>query len=89
VALGGVIGPLLVVVFSVFSSPQGVFLTAGALIAVTVLLAIVVLKEPKHTPKEAGDVALAVDRQRALSAQASLRGVVLRAQAARQARASL
>jgi DHA1 family tetracycline resistance protein-like MFS transporter len=85
-ALGGVMGPLLVVGFSTLMSPQGVFLSAGILTAVTVLVSAVLLREPKHVPEEVGDVALASARRRALSAQASLRGVVLRAREAREAR---
>jgi MFS family permease len=87
-SLGGVIGPLLVVVFSVFSSPQGVFVAGGALVALTLLLAVVLLKEPRHVPVEVGDVALESSRQRALSAQASLRGVALQARATREAHGS-
>jgi multidrug resistance protein len=87
-ALGGVTGPLLVVAFSTFLSPQGVFITAGMLVGVTLLAAIALLREPEHAPAEAGDVAEASSRQRALSAQASLRGVVMRARVARDARSA-
>jgi multidrug resistance protein len=83
-SLGGVIGPLLVVVFSVFSSPQGVFIAGGVVVALTLLLAVALLQEPRHVPVEVGDVALESSRQRALSAQASLRGVVLQARAERE-----
>ena len=85
-SLGGVIGPLLVVVFSVFSSPQGVFIAGGVVVALTLLLAVALLKEPRHVPVEVGDVALESSRQRALSAQASLRGVALQARTARETR---
>lgn len=86
-SLGGVIGPLLVVVFSTFSSPQGVFIAGGASIALTLLLALALLKEPRHAPAEVGDVAVESSRQRALSAQASLRGVAVQARAARETHA--
>ena len=86
-SLGGVIGPLLVVVFSAFTSPQGVFLTSAAVVGLTLLLAVATLKEPRHAAVAAGDVALESARQRALSAQASLRGVVMQARAARATRA--
>ncbi len=85
-ALGGVTGPLAVVWVSALTTPQGVFTIAAALLAGTVALALVVLREPQRSPEESADVAVASSRQRALSAQASLRGVVLRAQAAREGR---
>jgi DHA1 family tetracycline resistance protein-like MFS transporter len=86
-ALGGVAGPLMVVAVSALTTPQGVFSIAAGLLAAVLLLAFVVLREPQRAPEEVGDVAVESSRRRALSAQASLRGVVLRAQAARVARA--
>jgi multidrug resistance protein len=86
-ALGGVTGPLAVVVVGAYTTAQGVFMTAALLVTTTLLLAAVLLREPKHTPEERGDIVLEASRQRALGAQASLRGVVLRAQAGRRARA--
>jgi len=86
VALGGVAGPLAVVVVSNLTTPQGVFIISATLLAATLLLALAVLREPQRAPGAVGDVALESSRQRALSAQASLRGVVLRAREARQAR---
>jgi multidrug resistance protein len=86
-ALGGVAGPLAVVGVSALTTPQGVFSIAAGLLGAVLLLAFVVLREPQRAPEEVGDVAVESSRRRALSAQASLRGVVLRAQAARAARA--
>lgn len=86
-ALGGVAGPLAVVAVSAYTAPQGVFMAAALLVVGTSLLAIVLLREPKHAPAETGNVALESSRQRALSAQASLRGIVMQARAARQTRA--
>jgi multidrug resistance protein len=86
-ALGGVTGPLAVVVVGAYTTAQGVFMAAALLVTTTLLLAVLVLREPKHAPEERGDIVLEASRQRALGAQASLRGVVLRAQAVRQARA--
>lgn len=85
-ALGGVVGPLAVVAVSAYTTPQGVFTVAALLLAATFLLAIVLLREPEHAPEERGDMVVESSRQRALGAQASLRGVVMRAQAARAAR---
>jgi DHA1 family multidrug resistance protein-like MFS transporter len=85
-ALGGVAGPLLVVVVSALTSPRGVFAVAAALVAVTLLLAAVVLKEPQRALEVGEDVDVASSRRRALCAQASLRGIVLRARASRRAR---
>jgi MFS family permease len=87
-ALGGVAGPLLVVVVSARTSPRGVFAVAAALVAVTLLLAAVVLNEPQRTSEMGEDVQVVSSRRRALCAQASLRGIVLRARASRRARAS-
>jgi MFS family permease len=87
VALGGVAGPLAVVVVSNLTTPQGVFIISATLLAGTLVLALLALREPQRAPEAiGGDVALASSRQRALCAQASLRGVVLRAREARQAR---
>jgi MFS family permease len=85
-ALGGVTGPLAVVVVGAYTTAQGVFMAAALLVTTTLLLAVLLLREPKHVPEERGDIVLEASRQRALGAQASLRGVVLRAQAVRQAR---
>jgi len=85
-SLGGVLGPLLVVGVSGFTSPQGIFVIAGVLTVAMTLLAAVSLREPRHVAVEARDLAWEVSAQRALAAQAALRGVVLRATAARQAR---
>jgi multidrug resistance protein len=89
VALGGVVGPLAVVVVSNLTTPQGVFIISATLLAGTLLLALVALREPQRAPEAIGDVALESSRQRALCAQASLRGVVLRAREARQARVAV
>jgi multidrug resistance protein len=85
-ALGGVLGPLLVVGVSALTTPKGVFAIGALLLTGVTLLALVVLREPGRAPARAGDLSLESARRRALSAQASLRGVVLRARTARQAR---
>jgi MFS family permease len=87
-ALGVVVGPLLVAVVSAMTTPQGIFTISAVLLASTLLLALVVLREPQHAAEEKGDVVLESSRRRALCAQASLRGVVLQARAARKAHLS-
>jgi multidrug resistance protein len=85
-ALGGVVGPLAVVTASSLMTSRGVFATSALLVTGTLLLATLLLKEPEHAPEDRTDVRLESARQRALSAQASLRGVVLRARSARAER---
>ena len=80
---------MLVAAVSNFTTPRGVFTIAAGLLAGLLLLAFVVLKEPQQAPEARGDVQVESSRQRALSAQASLRGVVLRARAAREAQVPL
>jgi multidrug resistance protein len=86
VALGGVIGPLLVVAASALTTPQGVFIIAAVMLGLTALLAVFALRERRRVVEKPGDVVLESARQRALSAQASLRGVVMSARSARVAR---
>jgi multidrug resistance protein len=88
-ALGGVAGPLLVAGFSGLTTPRGVFVIAALLLGGLLLLALFGLREPQRTVEEVGDVVIESARRRALSAQASLCGVVLRAQAAREARVAI
>ena len=82
-ALGGVAGPLLVVGASTWTTPQGVFLIAGALVAATCLFALFVLRPPRHVTERPRDVDEAVAGLRAMAAGASLRGLVMQARAAR------
>jgi DHA1 family multidrug resistance protein-like MFS transporter len=78
-SLGGVLGPLAVVVTSQFMRPQGIFLTALALVLLTALIAALLLRKPKTIvwiePTDDWDVA----SRRSLAAQASLRGIVIEA----------
>lgn len=86
VSLGSVAGPLLVAVISTMTTPQGVFSIAGALTVAAALLAFIVLKEPRRAAEEPQDIAWEISAQRAMAAQAALRGVALRAKTAREAR---
>jgi len=47
-ALGGVAGPLLVVIASRFTDAHGVFLLAGGLTVVAMILALALLREPRY-----------------------------------------
>ena len=86
-ALGGVLGPLLVVFASGLWTSQVVFIAAGLLTLFAALLALVVLRRPQGEMSEAReDLAWGVSERRCLAAQASLRGVVLSASAARRSR---
>jgi DHA1 family tetracycline resistance protein-like MFS transporter len=87
-SLGGVLGPLLVVVVSRLTTPQGVFAIAGSTLIATAILSLVVLKEPRHIAAEAKDVVWQVSAKRSLAAQATLRGIVLRATSTRKARSA-
>lgn len=85
-ALGGVTGPLLVVLVSGLTTPQGVFIIAALILIFVALLAFVGLREPGQVAEKPDDVLSDSARQRALCAQASLRGIVMRARSARATR---
>ena len=82
-SLGGVAGPLLVVAASALITPRGVFVIAAVVMVVTAVLALVVLREPRHVAEEIGDVALDSSAKRALAAQATFRGIAVSARTAR------
>ncbi len=82
-SLGGVIGPLLVMPASALSTPRGVFLSASIIIAVTVGVVFFGLKELGRPGGKTEDVSLEVVNQRALAAQAAMRGIVMDARSAR------
>ena len=83
-SLGGVLGPLLLMGATALMAPRGVFISAGVLLGVTALLALIVLKEPSRAGSEAADQEWDWSSGRATVAQATLRGIVARAQTARQ-----
>ena len=82
-SLGGVLGPLLVVVATRYTSARGVFLIAGGLMLVSVLLALLFLRSPQRRPVGEEEVALPQDGRRSQAAEATLRGLVLQATRAR------
>jgi hypothetical protein len=77
---------LLVVGVSAVTTPQGIFTISAALLVAAAVLALAVLKEPRHIVIERGNLAWQVSAGRVLAAQVALRRVVLRARTARQAR---
>jgi len=48
-ALGGVLGPLAVAAISPFTTPQGIFWMAGVLGLISVLVGVILLREPEHS----------------------------------------
>ena len=82
-SLGGVLGPLLLTGAVALMAPRGVFISAGVLLVVTAVLALVVLKEPSRADVDAPDLEWEWSG-RATVAQATLRGIVTRARTARQ-----
>ncbi len=82
-SLGGVLGPLLVVVATRYTSARGVFLIAGGLMLVSVLLALLFLRSPQRRRVGEEEVALPQDGRRSQAAEATLRGLVLQATRAR------
>ena len=87
-ALGGVLGPLAVAAIAPLTAPQGVFWIAGGLGLLSLLLAAALLREPERIPVESLGVQEEISSQRALAAQASLRGISMRAYATRAAHQS-
>lgn len=85
-ALGGVVGPLLVVGASVLTTPQGIFAISVVLMAVTAGLALVALRAPRRVTKEAEEEAQEHDVRRTMVAQTTLRGIAKTARAARERR---
>ena len=83
-SLGGVVGALALFGGSFLVSPQGIFLGAGILVAVSTVLAIVVLKTPASVTNIALGMGEEYIEQRAAAAQATLRGIIVRANTARE-----
>jgi DHA1 family tetracycline resistance protein-like MFS transporter len=82
-ALGGVLGPLLVISAASATSAQGVFLVASALVLGVAVLALLDLRA-SCLGEECRGEAKAYAERRALVAQATLRGIVTSASAARK-----
>jgi hypothetical protein len=82
--LGGVVGPLLLVGVSAAMTAQGVFIIAGAVMLAGGGLAIVALPKPGQVDVKVEEFDWECSERRALAAQSTLRGVVMRASAARE-----
>ena len=83
-ALGGVLGPLLLVAVSASMTPKGIFIFGGAVMVVGALLAVVALPTPGDVTEQAKDMNWECTEKRALAAQSALRGVVLRSTTIRE-----
>ncbi len=85
-SLGGVLGPLLVVVAVRLTTPRGIFILAGSLVLLGAFLALILLKSPQKPLPETDNLAWEVNSQRSLAAQATLSGLVLSATRLRRER---
>jgi MFS family permease len=82
-ALGGVLGPLLVVGVSAITTPEGVFMFAFLATLATTGLAVGVLRVPHTAAAAHPDLAWELSRKRSMAAQATYRGIITSATAAR------
>ena len=82
-SLGGVAGPLVLVGVNALTTPRGVFLSAGGLIVFSAVLALVGLREQRGAAVETRDIGWQSSSNRAMAAQVTLRGIVVRTRDAR------
>ena len=82
-ALGGVLGPLAVAAIAPFTDPLGIFWIAAVLGLISLLIGFVFLREPSHIKPISLGIQEEISSSRALVAQASLRGIVMRASESR------
>jgi MFS family permease len=78
-ALGGVLGPLAVVVASRYMDAQMIFISALMLVLATIALTMIVLRNPDQLHTDADPEAWEIANKRGLAAQASLQGIVFHA----------
>jgi MFS family permease len=88
-ALGGVLGPLLLVLASGVITTQAVFIIAGVVMLAGAALAIVVLPAPGEVSEQTRDVSWEFSDKRAMAAQSALRGVVMRSTVLRESSANV
>jgi DHA1 family tetracycline resistance protein-like MFS transporter len=88
-ALGGVLGPLLLVGVGAVMTAQGVFVLAGAVMLVGAGLAIVILPAPGQVSEQTRDIEWEYSDKRAMAAQSALRGIVMRSTANRETRSTV
>jgi len=82
-ALGGVLGPLLVVWVSAITAPKGVFMFAFLATLATTGLALGFLRIPHKADEVHPDLAWELSRNRSIAAQATYRGIITSATTAR------
>lgn len=87
-ALGGVAGPLLLVLFSAWMTAQDIFIIAALTVLASVILAAIILPAQDQMVVEPQHMAWEYSEERALAAQSTLRGIVLRAAATRDTTAT-
>ncbi len=75
-AMGGVFGPALLAVLGGRISPRNIFIIAGCTIVCAVIMALVVLREPKGEQKKHEAIDIELNEKRQMAALACLRGVV-------------
>jgi multidrug resistance protein len=83
-ALGAVLGPLLVALISRYSTSREIFIIATITMLVTVVLALIFLREPDRSTTGVSDIQSETSRQRAIAAQSTLRGIVIYSNEARR-----
>ncbi|MCP5097442.1 MAG: MFS transporter [Chloroflexi bacterium] len=83
-ALGGVVGPLLVVIATRLLSPKGIFLSAGVMVILSFVLALAFIRKSDAQQTESSDLGWQVSDKRCMAAQATLRGVVMNAARSRE-----
>lgn len=82
-SLGGVLGPLLVVFAAQVTTPRGVFIMAGALVLLSSLVALLLLRAPQRGQGAQSSQYYGQDPQRIAAAHAVLHGLVVEAAGAR------
>jgi MFS family permease len=83
VALGGVAGPMLLILISGSIAAKGIFTIAALIVLASAILAAIVLPAQDQTAEEPGSLAWETSEKRALAAQSAVRGIVLRASTTR------
>lgn len=83
-SLGGVLGPLLLVIVSAMMTAQGIFVIGGLVMLIGGGLAILALPATRQIAAPTQDMNWEYSNKRALAGQSALRGVVLMSSAARE-----
>ena len=83
-ALGGVLGPLLIVSISGWTTPQQVFLIGLVFMVLTAVIAVAILRAAAPEDQRYGVGSRGYTLRQALAAQSALRSVVIQARSARE-----